>query len=590
MSKLNLGCATLLISVVTTLFTSTWISSAAFASSPLRTQHQISIPRIDAMSDVPGPLKIIDYRKLSLDFDRLVYDFNAADPVTPTHKVWPLIWWDRANDNFHQPTVGIYTTLRDVRQGPQVNEGRFHEALTSMGAVLGATLVGVDKSNQDGLNYVAMLKNYFNRDSGWNILQNNTNPTSGALGGGYARDWWYDVFPNVLFFAIYDKYPNEPQFDVIAKSVADKFYEADRILGGNYDYSFFDYQAMKPMKSWICPQADVAAGHGWVMYAAFQKFKDPKYLAGAKSAMTALSANAVNPSYEVLMPFGALLAARLNAEQGTSFDVEKMLHWSLDGDSVCRQGWGTLVGRWNGYDVSGTVGSVTHNGGYGFLMNTYDQAWPLVAMVRYDTRFANAIGKYMLNAANAARFFYPQYLPAEHQTLPHLAELTKGVIAYEGLIHKTTHTAYENTTVAPVAQGDGPHWTPLNPPISQFSVYGSAHVGIFGALVEETDVAGVLKLDLLATDFFRSSAYPTHLIYNPYAVEKTVSITTPSSKSIDLYDSVSHSFVARKVNGTHKLTLPAKSSVVLVQVPSGAAISENGLKRKANGVVIDYGI
>ncbi|MEO6706388.1 MAG: hypothetical protein ABIN04_11150, partial [Ginsengibacter sp.] len=107
----------------------------------------------------------------------------------------------------------------------------------------------------------------------------------------------------------------------------------------------------------------------------------------------------------MLIPFSAYLSARINAEQGKNYDVNKMLQWSFDGTAVCREGWGVLTGNWNGIDISGIVGSTVDHGGYGFLMNTYDAAWPLVPMVRYDQSYATTIGKWMLNAANAARFF-----------------------------------------------------------------------------------------------------------------------------------------------------------------------------------------
>lgn len=359
----------------------------------------------------------------------------------------------------------------------------FHEALANMGAVLGASLVGIDKSNQNGLNYVGMLKNYFNKDTGWDIMMNNTSPEVALLGGGYGRDWWYDVYPNMLFYAVYEKYPNEPGFNEIAKRIAEKFFKADSILHGDYNYSYFDYGKMKPMHSQICAQPDAAAGHAYVLYSAYRKFGDKRYLQGAISAMHALENQKTNPTYELMMPFGAYLAARMNAEVGTQFDVQKMLHWTFDGTAICRAGWGVLAGKWNGIDISGTVGSTVDHGGYAFLMNTFDAAWPLVPMVRYQPAYATIIGKWMLNAANAARFFYPQYMPEDHQTLKAYAAVTKGVIGYEGFAKTSTYDALYQTLKAPVAQGDGPHWVPgKNPEISQFSVYGSGHAGFLGVL------------------------------------------------------------------------------------------------------------
>lgn len=541
--------------------------------------QQQKIARVDQMPNLPQPLEIIDYKKLAVNFDKTVYDFDAKG------KFWPMVWIDSTKKNFPQNVVGLYTAVADVRQGTN-NKGMFHEALATMGATMGASLVGIDKSKQQ--NYVGMLKNYFNKETGWNIMMNNTCPEVALLGGGYGRDWWYDVYPNLLFYAVYDQYPKEPGFDEIARSIADKFYNADLILNGNYDYSYFDYGKMKPMKNNICAQPDAAAGHAWVLYAAYKKFGDPKYLKGAISALTALQSQPINPTYELLMPFGAYLSARINAEEGKNFDTNKMLGWTFDGTAICREGWGVLVGNWNGIDISGTVGSTVDHGGYGFLMNTYDMAWPMVPMVRYNQSYATAIGKWMLNATNASRFFYPQYMPDEHETIPQLAEVTKGVIGYEGIIKQSSYKAYENLK-GPVAQGDGPLWVPgKNPEESQFSVYGSGHVGIFGSIIRTTNVKGILQLNLLATDFFSDKAYPSFLYYNPYSSKKKVSIKVEKGKKVDLYNTVSGSFVARNVSSSKKIKLAPESAAVIVCVPSGGTITYEGSKMLVDGIVVDY--
>jgi hypothetical protein len=545
---------------------------------------QVAIDRVDVMADLPKPLQIIDWKAMALNFDRTVYDFNARG------KYWPMVWMDSTGKNFKQPVLGMYTAVGDVRQGLQNNKGMFHEALANMGSVLGATLVGLDKSRQQGQNYVGMLKNYFNKDTGWDIMMNNTAPEVALLGGGYGRDWWYDVYPNVLFYAIYDKYPAEPDFELMARSIAEKFYKADSVLNGNYHYSYFDYGQMKPMSTQICAQPDAAAGHAYVLYAAYKKFGDPRYLKGAISAMKALESQEINPTYELLMPFGAYLAARMNAEQGTTFDLAKMLDWTFDGTAVCREGWGVLVGNWNGFDISGTVGSTVDHGGYAFLMNTFDAAWPLVPLVRYQPQYANAIGKWMLNAVNASRLFYPQYMPAAHQTIPAFAEVTKGVIAYEGFAKSSTFDTLYQSLKAPVAQGDGPKWVPgKNPEVSQFSVYGSAHAGMFGGIVKETEIKGILGLDLLATDFYQQKAYPTYLFYNPYPSARSIGFKVPKDKGrTDVYDMVARRFIARNVVAGTKVAIPAQQAVVLVCVPAGKKMQVKNRQMLVDGVVVDF--
>ncbi len=544
---------------------------------------QIHLSRIDAMPNLPKPFKIIDFNQIAKDYDRLVYDPNQ------TGDYWPLIWKDNSRKNVDQETYGIYTAMGDVRQGLEHYEGIFHESLASIGSVLGGSLVGVDKSNQNGENYTGMLKNYFNSETKWDIMMNNTSPEVAQLGGGYARDWWYDVYPNVMFYAVADFYPNETGFEPILRSVADKFYEANVVLNGNYGYSFFNYATMEPTKSWICAQEDVAAGHSYVLYSAYQKFQDPKYLEGAKSSLEALLKLKENRFYEILMPFGAYVAARLNAEEGTNYEYSKLLDWTFNGTSVCREGWGVLVDNWNGYDVSGIVGSTVDHGGFGFLMNTYDTMWPLVPMVRYDQRYANAIGKWMLNAANASRLFYPYEIPDKHQTIPEEKEHTKGVIAYEGLIKKS-HYEEEGLYLdlkAPVAIGDGMKWNKDNPKVSQFSVYGSGHVGIAGAIISRTNVDNILQLDLLATDFYRGNAFPSFLYYNPNAEVKAVTIST-GEQELKVYDAVQRAFIAENVRGSFTFNVAKEHAALLVLVPQETVIIEKNGKLYANDVIIDY--
>ncbi|KAA2243907.1 hypothetical protein F0L74_14245 [Chitinophaga agrisoli] len=531
------------------------------------------------MSSLPHPLQIIDWYAMARSFDSTVFDFNA----TGAH--WPLVWWDSSGHNFPQPVVGLYTALDDQRQGTH-NKGMFHEALATMGATLGATLTGVDKTRQQGLNYVGMLKNYFNRETGWNIMMNNTCPEVALLGGGYGRDWWYDVYPNMLFYAIYDRYPNEPGFDTLARSIAEKFCQADSVLQGNYHYSFFNYALQQPKNNAICQQPDAAAGHAWVLYAAYRKFGDRRYLQAALHALQSLEKENTNTFYEVFMPFAAYLAARLNAELGTQFNVQQFMEWTFNGDAHCRDGWGVLMGVWNGMDISGIVGNTKDRGGYGFLMNTFDAAWPLIPLVRYDPAYAEAIGKWMLHAANAARFFYTQYMPDEHETIPQQAAITKGVIGYEGIIHTSSYPQYAQLR-APVAQGDGPLWAPGNPDVSQFSVYGSGHVGIFGSIIRATNVPGILQLNLLATDFFREDAYPSYLYYNPHPQAQTVQVPLGDATA-RIYNTVTHTFIAPQAKGSYALSLPAGTAAVLVIMPVNGKPERRGNKLWVNGIIVDH--
>ncbi|BDD01967.1 hypothetical protein [Persicobacter psychrovividus] len=545
---------------------------------------QKGIHKVTKMPQHPKPYHMINWKEKAQDFDKYVYDWHAKGPFKP------FIWKDTSHRNMDQDTYGLYTVVGDVRQGGNKNGGEFHESLCSLGSLLGAGLVGIDKTHQDGNNYVKMVQNYFNSDNGWNIMMNNTSPKIAQLGGGYGRDWWYDVFPNVLYYAVADVFPGVNHQDQLLHTIANQFYKADSVLNGDYDYSYFDYSKMKGFKTHIPHQQDAAAGHAYVLLNAYHKFGSKKYLKGAESALQALLAQKESRFYEVLMPFGALVAARLNAEEGTNYDYQHILDWTFDGCKAKdgRTGWGIVNEKWGKFDVAGLQGSLTDGGGYMFLMNTIDMAWPLVPMVRYDTRYANTIGKYMLNATNAARLFYPYEMPDSNQWLPKRKEISNNVIAYEGIKKHDMYNKKSLKGVTPVALGDGPNWQLNQPEISMFSIYGSAHAGIYGAIIEQTDVPEILKLNCLATDFYRNDAFPTYLVYNPYQQSKTITYNAKSEGAIDLYDAVNHTLVAENINGKGKVALPAQASRVLVEIPHGQKITKQGKHYVAGKTVVAF--
>jgi hypothetical protein len=543
---------------------------------------QTSIARVDQMPDMPQPYKIIDWKQKALQFDSLVFNFSN------TTAGGPFIWLDSSRRNFDQVTYGLYTVIGDVRQGPSKNNGEFHEALTSYNALISAGLLGIDKTNQQGYNYVKMAQNYFNSDTKWNIVMNNTNPAVAMAGGGYGRDWWYDVYPNVLYYGVAALYPNVENTEMIQRSVADQFYKADSTLQGNYNYSYFDYAKMRGVVNNVPQQQDAAGGHAWVLYSAYQKFGDARYLKGAKSATEALLNHKESRFYEILLPFGAYTAARLNAEQGTNYDVTKLLNWSFDGCQAKdgRYGWGVIAERWGDYDVYGLQGSITDGGGYGFFMNSVAMAWPLVPMVKYEPQYAKTIGKYMLNAVNASRLFYPDQVDNAHQWLPEMKDLTHGIIGYEGIRKMDDYNNAALKGISPVSIGDGPKWVAGQPKESMFSLYSTSIAGVFGAIVHTTDVEGILALDCNITDFYSTNTFPVFLYYNPYKESKTV--TYPSTGNIDLYDIVSKKYLAKGSSGNISIKLPAGEAAIVVALPAGTNLKTVGSKVKAGDVIIAY--
>ena len=540
---------------------------------------QVSILRVDSMPDMPRMYKMLDWEAKAKSLDSFLFDWNNKS------ELGPLIWLDNNRRNIDQPTFGLYTALKDIRQGKDVNNGEFHESLNSLAALLGAGLVGIDKTNQDGYNYVKMVQNYFNTDNGWNIVMNNTTPTVGMLGGGYGRDWWYDVFPNALYYAVCDVFPNVEGADKIQRTVAEQFVKADSILNGNYNYSYFDYAQMKGMVNHIPLQQDAAGGHAYVLLNAYHKFGDPRYLAHAKSATEALLSQKESRFYEILLPLGVYAAAYLNATEGTDYDVQKLLNWTFDGcqNPDGRYGWGIIIGQWGDYEVNGLQGSIIDGGGFAFLMNSIKPAWPFVPMVKYEPQYAKTIGKWILNNANACRLFFPNEIDDEHQWYPEMKNITNDNISYEGLRRVDDYGKPELKGKTPVALGDGPKWAKGNPPASMFSVYSSSPVGIFGAIIKETNVEGILQLDCNVTDFYAERPYPVHLYYNPHKENKVVEYVSDNNVNIDLFDIVSKQYIAKNIRSGAGFEMVADDARIVVELPAGTKLSLNNNKIVADG-------
>ena len=107
-------------------------------------------------------------------------------------------------------------------------------------------------------------------------------------------------------------------------------------------------------------------------------------------------------------------------------------------------------------------------------------------------------------------------------------------------------------------------------------------------MIEETNVDKILKLDLLKTDFFHSSAYPTYLLYNPYSTAQSVSFSTSTTTPSDIYDALTETFLARNVSGSTPLIIPPTQAVMVSITPAGGTVTYNRHRMLINNAVVDY--
>lgn len=528
------------------------------------TAQQVPIPRVEQMPSMPAPYVMRDWAAVARNYDAFVFD------ETQTGEYLPLIW--RVTNTVNYPShdsFGLTTVVGSTRD-------RFAEAINVLPAVVGATLVGIDKSDQQGDDWVLMTEEFFNRRPEENVYLNHPVTQSG-------QDWWYETMPNVFFYQLYDLYPETGDFEHQFVTVADRWLAAVQAMGGSatpwsvpfMNYRAFSLSTMTPRRSGV-PEPEAAGALAWILYNAYVETGHERYRIGAEWAMEYLVGRTSNPSYELQLPYGVYAAARMNAELGTTYDIEKLLNWCFEVGPL--RSWGAILGTWGGYDVHGLIGEVSFNS-YAFLMNGFQQAAALVPMTRYDDRFARALGKWVLNLANASRLFYPNALPPEHQdseawSFEHDPQAT---IAHEAL-------RQEHRGFSPFATGDAVSggWGRTN-----LTLYSSSHVGYLGGLLDTTNVEGILRLDLLKTDFFGDEAYPTSLYYNPHPTEATLHIDVGDAPR-DLYDAVANRFVARGAVGIAEVPIPADAALQLVLAPAGGTPTTDRGRLLIDGVVVDY--
>jgi hypothetical protein len=528
--------------------------------------QQIDIPRVQLMPDFPQPYQMREWKQIAQGYDSLVFNHELQGQYQP------FVFFRNQTVNYPgNKSFGLHTAVG-------TNSPSSGEAINVIPAVVGATLVGINKSEQFGQNWALMIREYFNNRPQENIYLNH--PVSNS---GY--DWWYETMPNVFYMQLRDLYPEIEIFQQQLPVMANQWVRAVKEMGASdtpWTIPYMNYRAwnmaeMEPLDQGV-KQPEAAGAIAWILYNSYISTGDKEYLKAAEWAMEFLNNWQQNPSYELQLPYGIYTAARMNAEIGTSYDIKKMLNWSFNRGAL--RGWGTITGNWGGYDVDGLIGEANDTGNdYAFMMNGYQHAAALVPMVRYDYRFARAIGKWMLNLANASRLYYPAFLPDDMQDNASWSQLhdPDSYIGYEALREvKNGKSPY--MTGDAISGG----WAQTN-----LMLYTSSHVGYLAAIVDTTNVEGILQLDLLKTDFYAPDAFPTWLYYNPFDEAREIDLYL-NEGNYKIYDVISKQLLLANQSGKAVLMVPANGVIMAVVVPESAVIETEGNKTFADDIIIDF--
>ena len=509
------------------------------------------ILRIQLYDDhMPEDFKLIDWSKRAIGFDALVFDENKNGPFLP------LIWQDETYNSFGMPAY--------------VGDGRMHqngsqEAVTLIAAVVSASLNGIDKSK--GVDYVSQLSAFYSEDE--KIILNNPSGSSATT------SMWYLLYPTILFAHVSDLYPEHETLRVQLLNAIESWYQAYEVMysdgNPNFDYTGFNFKTMKPYTNDIWTEPDSAVGIGLLMYYGFQLTNDEKYLTASINSLDYIEGYFGSPLYEALMYFGPYLAARLNAFHGTDYDLSSFLDDNFNATSIPRGGWGSVIGKWGDYDMSGLFGSDTDGGGYVFSMNTFAAASAIAPMAQYDPRYARDLGVWLLNLTSNARYYFATETEINNQSLSELEfkndieEEIKKYIPYEG-IRKSSKGRTPWFGGDPTVYG----WAQTD-----FSLYSGAHIGMLGSMISETNVEKILEFNLNKTQFFNEDILPSYLIFNPYGSEKKIDYQIKSKEPVDIYNSFTNEIMYENVKDNQILKIPADTAYVITEIPTGSKIEED---------------
>lgn len=532
-------------------------------------QGQLSISRIDQMPDSPKPLLIRDWKSVATDYDSFVFNTTKTGQYLPLSRLGT-----QGQFNYPENTPLFLDTYVGAS-----DHSKQAEAINILPAIVGASLSGINKSNQNGTNWVAKSKDFFNAKNGQNVYLNNYSTNSG-------NDWWYDVMPNVYFYQLRSLYPDAtPEFESQFTTIADRWLSCVSLLGGsttpwtlpNMNYRAFNLKTGLPLNESV-PEPESAGSIAWLLYNAYLDSGDKKYFDGAQLAMDFLTSMESNPSYELQLPYGTIAAARMNAVEGTNYPLQKMLSWCFDRGNL--REWGSIVGTWGGNDVSGLIGEANDAGNdYAFVMNGFQQAAALAPLPKYDKRYARAIAKWILNVTNASRLFYWNGIQQTNQDSYSWASVNDpdACIPYESMKENWSGKS-------PFVTGDAIRggWSATN-----LSLYSGSSVGYLAAVVQSTNVPEILQIDLNKTDFYGDNLLVSYLYFNPAQTSKQVNVSLPTG-TFNVYDAITETILFSEASEEIQLSVPAGEVRLIRLFVSGLVTESRNGKLYAGNAVLDY--
>jgi hypothetical protein len=122
---------------------------------------------------------------------------------------------------------------------------------------------------------------------------------------------------------------------------------------------------------------------------------------------------------------------------------------------------------------------------------------------------------------------------------------------------------------------------------TDLGLYGGSNVGYLAALIEPTNIEGILAIDPVATDIINPDAFPTRLFYNPFLKPKTIHWNC-GKHPVQVYDALSNKTIYSSVHGLQNFEIPAKQAIMLVSTPANKPVERIKDQLICDNIVVDF--
>ena len=533
---------------------------------------QRAVPVVERMAALPEPLEVRDWQLVARQYYARVFDPDASGSGFPALRI------DAANGSFR---------MKSYLDGEPKQE-----SMACLGGVLGMRLAGLDVRAWHGFDLAQACKAWFDPETGF--YRHAPGQRGGEIHGDIYGYW--PALEGMLFAALW---PEDTDFVRHRDAAITTFDTIARGCGcpdkPDFDLLGWDLKKAAPGgRREPMNRLSHAPTVAWALMVGAGLRQDAEMAERARAAL-AWQLGQNRGRYEMTQLPVAVTAVRLNRMPGGtqhSLDLDAAMKvWFGDYPDGTNT-WAITAGsRCGGITCDGLDGARWSGGGfYAFAMSSLQgPAW-LVPVARYDPRYARAIAKFALHAANSARLLQGYGLTDGQQDHAVWKRTNDPdyLLFYEGLKAWSPDPGHRFSPYAtgdPMLLGWGrdrkkiPNAEYLTRRDAEFAdgcgniaLYMGNQVGFLGGIMRLTNVPGVLAWDCLATDWYHEPAWPTTLVFNPYAVAQAVELPLRSCDTFFDGSTGKRVKTENESDGKARITLAADTALVLVAVPTSAKV------------------